>query len=214
MEDPSEFLQSLLRLPDDQIIPPDADLSPFYRTWGFTVFRTSYKDGSDQHWQSLLDKIASQVSIVVLGSDSSRQGNPVAQQIMSLFRLDARSKFELLNNLEMDQVRQLYKDGVGGQPMNSDERSRRCFLLADDEVLEGVSYNESWVKCVDVDYIAADHIPRNTRLGGQRYFGWMKMATQSVSQLWDMLGSRHLVGIAPPTIGGSHLTVWESDAGI
>jgi hypothetical protein len=85
--------------------------------------------------------------------------------------------------------------------MNKDHRSYRVFLVAD---------ATTTIKCVDADYQAADHIPQNRRLGTQRYFGWMPMLASCVAELWIELGVFPLQNIAPATIGGSHLEVWDA----
>ncbi|CAE7218117.1 hypothetical protein PTTW11_10991 [Pyrenophora teres f. teres] len=106
----------------------------------------------------------------------------------------------------MDQLRQRYNSGEGGEPMNADFNLHRIFLVADDEALSDTS--ASIVKCVDADYRAEDYIPRNTRVGRQRYFGWMRMKAGSVANFWVELGHFNMSEIAPPTIGGSHLETW------
>jgi hypothetical protein len=98
----------------------------------------------------------------------SAEEDPGFQKLWSLFYLDARSN-SALAGLDIDQLRQLYNSGEGGQPMNADYKLHRIFLFADDEVLSDPA--ASIVKCVDVDYRAEDHIPQNTRVGGKRYFG-------------------------------------------
>ena len=109
----------------------------------------------------------------------------------------------------MDQLRQLYNSGEGSQPMNADYHLHRIFLFADDEVLSGPA--ASIVKCVDADYRAEDHIPRNKRMGGQNYFGWMRMRAGSVAELWIHLNLFVMSKIASPTIGGGHLVIWDGD---
>jgi hypothetical protein len=158
------------------------------------------------------------------GSDSSKQFRPVRmralsatestednsgfQQLWSLFHLDARSD-PALAGLDMDQLRQLYNSGEGGQPMNADYNLHRIFLFADDKVLSDPT--ASIIKCVDADYRAEDYVPRNKRMGGQRYFGWMRMRAGSVAELWVCLDLFEMSTIAPLTIGGSHLVVWDGD---
>lgn len=217
----SDMVQGLLRLPDDQTFPPDADLSPFYTNWGFSVYRTAYGPSSDRQWQTLVDKIRAQaVAEVKLHSGPDQEhsgdrddgGDQSALQLLSLFRLDLHSDPATLKDADMDRVRQIYRDAVEGVPMHADRQSCfRLFLLVDDEVLAGAANGESWIKCVQVDYDAADYVPRNTRVGGQRYFGWMKMTTRSLLDLWSSLQSWDLQRIAPPTIGGMHLEVWDGD---
>ena len=107
----------------------------------------------------------------------------------------------------MDQLRQLYNSGEGGQPMNADFKSHRIFLFADDEVLSGV---DSIVKCVDADYRAEVFLPRHTR--GQRYAGWMRMNARSIANFWIELGFQHICEIAPPIIEGIQLVVWGQNA--
>jgi len=133
-----------------------------------------------------------------------------SEHLLSLFRLDLRSDPDILKDADMDRVRQLYREAVGGAPMHAEEQTCfRLFLLADEEVLAGVAGSEFQIKCVQVDYEAADYVPKNTRMGGQRYFGWMKMTTRSLLELWHLLQVQELQTIAPPTIGGMHSTVWN-----
>lgn len=44
----SDLVKGQLRLPEDQIFPAGADLNPYYRNWGFTVYRTAYGPSLDQ----------------------------------------------------------------------------------------------------------------------------------------------------------------------
>jgi hypothetical protein len=210
----ARFLEDLLHTPEGVILPTGTDLTPYYHPFGFSIYRTAYDPSTEQHWQAILDGIHADVIEQMTGPDGTYQADPVAQQILSLFRLDARSDPDTLAGLDMEEVRNVYKNGNGGQPMNANDKVRRCFLLVDEEVIEeyqAVSRTPGyrpWVKCVEVD-VASDHVPRNTRLGGQRYFGWMKMAIQSVPQLWSMLGLKWLSELAPATIGGANLVVWD-----
>jgi hypothetical protein len=176
-----------------------------HRNWGFTIYRTGF--GSDQQWQRLLQTIQTRAYEEAQSATETTEDDPGFQQLWSLFRLDARSD-PTLAGLDIDQLRQLYNSGEGGQPMNADYKLHRIFLFADDEVL--LDTNTPIIKCVDADYRAEDHIPQNTRMGGQRYFGWMRMIAGSVVELWDQLAIFEMSTIAPPTIGGSHLVVWGS----
>jgi hypothetical protein len=178
-----------------------------YRNWGFTIYRTGYGPSSEQQWQRLLQTIVTRAHEGVLNATDTIEDDPGFQQLWSLFRLDARS-YPALAGLDIDQLRQIYNSGEGGQPMNADYNLHRIFLFADNEVLSDP--DASIVKCVDADYRAEDYIPRNTRMGGQRYFGWMRMMAGSVADLWDQLGMFEMSTIAPPTIGGSHLVTWGS----
>ncbi|RYP65974.1 hypothetical protein DL771_008021 [Monosporascus sp. 5C6A] len=201
------MLGNLERVPEDQVPSPGS----YYPNWGFTIYRTQYGGSSDQKWQALLDKIQAQLveELEEEGGDDDDDAQ-AREKLSSLFRLDARSDAGLLQHASMDQVRQLYQDNQGGSPLNADLPTHRYFLLADAEVLEDAGRGEFWVKCVQPDYVAADYVPKNARLGGgQRYFGWMKMTTRSVFDLWRELDTRHLEGIAPQTIGGMHLVMWD-----
>lgn len=177
-----------------------------YRNWGFTIYRTGYGPSTDQQWQRLLQTIQTHAHKTTLSVTQATVDDPGFQHIWSLFHLDARSDIALAG-LDMDQLRLLYNNGDGGGPMNTDLRSHRVFLVADDEILSDV--DAFTVKCVEVDYRTEDYIPRNPRFGGQRYFGWMPMKAGCVAGLWKHLEFRDLDRIAPPTIGGSHLVIWE-----
>lgn len=193
-----KWLRDLCLLADDEIIG--------HRNWGFTVYRTGYGPSSGQQWQRLLQTIQASAHKKALEVTQATEDNPYFQQLWSLFRLDPRSDPSLAG-LDMDELRQLYNCGEDGEPMNADYKLHRIFLYADDEVLSDPT--ASIVKCVDADYRAEDHIPRHTRMGGQRYFGWMRMAAGSVTDLWAHLDLAVMSEIAPPTIGGSHLVVWD-----
>jgi hypothetical protein len=207
----SRFLKRLFNLPEDVLFHAGCDLSAYYQPWGFTVYRTAYGPSSEQHWQALLDGIRADVVGLITGPDGTHQANSEAQHILSLFRLDARSDVEILNGLNMEQLRQAYKDRIGGQPMNADHRERRLFLLVDDDVVEGhramanTPKYISWVQCVELDYLASNYEnPRNKRAGPQRYFGWMK------AQLWTDLETRWRFSIALDDTRLS-MAVWHSD---
>jgi hypothetical protein len=203
--DAKTWLNELLILSDDDFAGR--------RHWGFTIYRTGYGPSSDQQWQRLLETIkagAHEGAFEAIESEKEDpEDDPEFQELWSLFRLDARSD-PALAGLDMDQLRQLYNSssGEGSQPMNTDFKLHRIFLLADDEVLSDPA--ASIVKCVDVDYRAEDHIPRNPGLGGQRYYGWMPMKAGCVADFWVELGLAEMSEIAPPTIGGNHLVIWEA----
>jgi hypothetical protein len=63
----------------------------------------------------------------------------------------------------MEQLRLRYRSGDGGVPVNAYLRSHRVFLSAGGEVLSNA--DTSVVICVEVDYEAADYVPRNSRGG-------------------------------------------------
>tara|TARA_R110002003_G_scaffold118_6_gene10554 strand:- start:478 stop:1092 length:615 start_codon:yes stop_codon:yes gene_type:complete len=203
MVDAAEWHEQLRYLSETVAIVDD------FRNWGYTIYRTAYGPSTDQRWQQLLEKIQTQAYAATLRVCKTTADDPTVQQVWSLFRLDARSD-PALKGLSMEQLRLLYRNGDGGVPMNADLRSHRVFLLADEEVLSDA--DAFLVKCVEADYEAADHVPRNTRLGGQRYFGWMPMRSAEIVELWKELEFNDLERIAPRTIAGSHLKIWENVA--
>ena len=179
-----------------------------YRNWGFTIYRTYYGPTSQQAWETLLSKITLGTQESAEEMTDSDADDSEFQQMMSLFRLDARSDEGTLSGLDMDQLRAVYRDRVGGMPMNADFQDHyQLFLLVDEEVLA-----DPELEIVKCNYDAAQHVPRNSRLGGaQRYFGWMKMKVETVPYLWNELGYWTLDSIAPQTIAGMHLEAWEGD---
>jgi hypothetical protein len=178
-----------------------------FRNWGFTIYRTAYGPSTDQQWQQLLEKIQTKARTATSRVCQATADDPAVQQIWSLFRLDARSD-PTLDGLSMEQLRLLYRTSDGCVPMNADLRSHRVFLLADEEVLSAT--DAFIVKCVEADYEAADHVPRNTWQGGQWYFGWMRMRSAERVELWLELEDEDLERIAPRWVAGSTPEVWES----
>ena len=54
-----------------------------------------------------------------------------------------------------------------------------------------------WLKCVEVDYVAADHHPRRRGQGPRPYFGWFMMTAESVVELWEVLLDQDFEEIKP-----------------
>jgi hypothetical protein len=191
---------------------PPADIVAIvddFHNWGYTIYRTAYGPSTDQRWQQLLEKLQTQAYAATLKVCETTADDPAVQQVWTLFRLDARSD-PALEGLSMEQLRLRYRNGDGGIPIKPALLQQRVFLLADEEVLSDAG--ASLVKCVEADYEALDHVPRHTRYFGQRYFGWMPMNTAEIVALWKELEGESLERIAPETIGGSHLVIWESMA--
>lgn len=204
------WLRSLLIDPEDPDVSGDQS-DGTYRTWGFRIYRTSYGASSEQQWTELIEKIRSEAKEETAIVTDSDENDPVFQKVWELFRLDVHSDAATLDGLDLDQLREVHKNNNGGLTMKSEYAWRRqgVFLVADSEVFED---DGSWIKCVQADYVAADFQPRSGRHGSQRYFGWMKMTTESVADLWDQMGVfEGLDTIAPPTIGGMHLEIWNGD---
>lgn len=188
--------------------PSDVGEGDYFRIWGWTIYRTAYGPSTGQRWDEMLRTIQTHAYKELLEMTDTTERDAGFQHIWSLFRLDARSD-PALDGLDMDQLRLRFNEGHGGQPVNTGRRSHQAFLVADEGILSDV--DDSTIKCVDARYRAEEHIPRNTRMGGQRYFGWMPMRAVRVVDLWERLNVFDLERIAPLTIGGSHLIVWNGD---
>jgi hypothetical protein len=209
------FLEGLWRAPDGTFSPSGADLTVYDSVWGFTVYRTAYRPSSEEQWQALLDDIRADVVEQMTGPDGKYQADPTAQRMISLFRLDTRSDPAVLDGLNLDDLRTVYKDEVEGRPMNADRKERKLFLLVDHEVVNAPRKNpdeigyKSRIKCVDVEYVASNHVGRNPRAGPQIYFGWMKLATRCVPQLWSLSGLQWLDSLAPSVREGLEVEAWD-----
>jgi hypothetical protein len=94
------------------------------------------------------------------------------------------------------------------QATADDLRSHRLFLLADEEVLSDA--DAFLVKCVEADYEAANHVPRNTWQGGQWYFGWMPLRSAEIVELWLELEYEDLQRIAPRTVAARDPDIGEN----
>jgi hypothetical protein len=207
------LLASLLHPPWGKVFT-EAEQYQYYRNWGFTIYRTAYGTTTDEQWPSLLAKIEAQVldEINIHGASE-----PAAPTLRSLFHLDPRSDPDTLDGASMEHVRKLYQEGEasprdGKRPiMHENELTHRYFLLADAEVLDAVGRGDFWVKCVQADYADADYVPRNPFAGGQTYFGWTKMTTRSILELWSDLTVRDLVDVAPRVIEGKQREYYDGE---
>ncbi|PWI64365.1 hypothetical protein PCL_10534 [Purpureocillium lilacinum] len=133
-----------------------------------------------------------------------------ASKLISLFRLDSRSDPVTQAEATMHQLRDHYKNRVGGTPMNIE--SLHVFLVADAEVLTAVSERSLWVKCVQADHEAADYVPKNNRVWGgsrQTFFGWGKITFRSLVEFWGLTAPWNLERITPPTMDETQVEVWD-----
>ncbi|KAH7086799.1 hypothetical protein FB567DRAFT_51538 [Paraphoma chrysanthemicola] len=170
------------------------------RQWGFTIYRTYYGTGSDEQWSELLKNVIDGVT-QGLGRMEEADENPDATtQIRERFQLDARSDPATLDGLTLEHVQQLYVKGSGGRPMNTDKPIWRILLLADAQVLQDP--NLRLIKAVAADYDPVAAVPRNTRAGPQRYFGWITMPTTAVLDLYTELDTFYFEEIVYHTSGG------------
>ncbi|KAF9872603.1 hypothetical protein CkaCkLH20_09782 [Colletotrichum karsti] len=223
------IFKSAFRPPDGTSWTAGVDVSEYYRSWGFTIYRTAYGPATDAQWPTLLDKIRAQVASEIDCYVEAGEED-VAAQLKSLFVLDARSDAALLADKTMDEVREIYKQaavasrGPGDDDDNDDSQSlplmhygpnQRAFLLADAEVLEGVDRDPYfWVKCVEADFAEADSaaaVRGRVRAAAGLWFGWMKMTTRSVVDLFAEMPVRDLASIAPGTWTADEMSVYNGE---
>ncbi|KAH5131207.1 hypothetical protein HBH70_177090 [Parastagonospora nodorum] len=192
------ILNDCYRYPD-RIIMPEEDREQFLRPWGFIIYRTFYGPDSDESWTKLLQTITAGVRAGLNKMDGAEDTAATAK-VLGLFKLDARSDPALLAGLTLEDVRKLYlEEGPGAQLINMDNGPWRLFLLADAEVLGEADLR--LLKVVEGDYDPIDRVPKNTRGGPQRYFGWLTMSSTTVAELWDELYSYYLWELAGGTTG-------------
>ncbi|KAH4111885.1 hypothetical protein HBH47_233660 [Parastagonospora nodorum] len=192
------ILNDCYRYPD-RIIMPEEDREQFLRPWGFIIYRTFYGPDSDESWTKLLQTITAGVRAGLNKMDGAEDTAATAK-VLGLFKLDARSDPALLAGLTLEDVRKLYlEEGPGAQLINMDNGPWRLFLLADAEVLGEADLR--LLKVVEGDYDPIDRVPKNTRGGPQRYFGWLTMSPTTVAELWDELYSYYLWELAGGTTG-------------
>ena len=116
-----------------------ADHDKYYKPWGFMIYRTCYTPESDQQWKLLIDKISTTVLATLSACKDRGEDFHDTAMISENFKLDARSDSATLDGLTMDEVSQIYRNEVGGSPMemrNSLIPDHQIFLLADEEVLQ------------------------------------------------------------------------------
>ena len=194
----------LLAIRQGQDEPPPAAPAEneTYRNWGFRVYRTYYGPSSDQKWEDIIQRMRESVKGALAMLDGVKDD---AQILSELFHLDLRSDAATLDGLNLDQIRQIHQSSTD---LDNTICHKEAFLVADQDVLED---DNTWIKCVEADYVAPNHVPFSPRHFGPRYFGWMKMTTGSVADLWFVLEIlyRELSVFAPRTIGGMHLVIWD-----
>jgi hypothetical protein len=136
------------------------------------------------------------------GQEGAEDDTTSTAKAWSLFKLDARSDSAILDGKTLEQVRQMYVDATGGQPMNANDNPYRVFFLADVEVLMGSDYDSALIKVAEAEYDAAASVPKNWQYGPQRHFGWMKMPVRCVLDLWFKLERYFFMEIVESTAGG------------
>lgn len=196
----TKFLNDLYRYPEDRNVQPEEDIEQFLTYWGFTIYRTYYGPESDGQWSKLLKKTADGVEEGLTHLEEADEKPEATAKARDQFRLDARSDSATLEGLTLEDVRQLYLDRNGGQPMNTDNRPWRIFLLADAQVLQDPGFR--LLKAAAADYDPVATVPKNTWSGPQRYFGWITMPPTAIVDLYSELGTFTFKQIANNTSGG------------
>ncbi|KAF4331799.1 hypothetical protein FBEOM_14430 [Fusarium beomiforme] len=86
------------------------DNFPYYRQWGFTIYRTYYGPGSDQNWKMLLGALEQQTRLafgVYEEKEGADQGS--LHRLKELFYLDTRDDESLLDGLDIPAIRQIHQ---------------------------------------------------------------------------------------------------------
>ncbi|KAF5510858.1 hypothetical protein CGCS363_v003478 [Colletotrichum siamense] len=217
------ILKSSFRPPAGTSWTAGDDVGGYYRSWGFTIYRTAYGPATDEQWRTLQDKIRAQAVSEIDGYVEAGEED-VAAQLKTLFVLDARSDAALLADKTMDEVREIYKqaavasrssgndydnDNSQSLPLMHDGPNQRVFLLADAEVLEAV----------DADFTERDLAKTNGAPGAQGtgratagvWSGWMKMTTRSMVDLSAEMLVRDLASIAPGARAADERPVYNGE---
>jgi hypothetical protein len=159
---------------------PEEDQEQFLVHWGYTICRTYYGPRSDEQWLELLKNITDGVGKGLTELEEADKEPAAVTKARDQFRLDARSDLATLDGLTME--------GSGGQPMRGTQRRNRgtfIFLLADAQVLQDPDLR--LLKVADARYDPVAAVPRNTRSGPQRNFGWLTIPTTAVLDFYDWM---------------------------
>ncbi|KAH6988454.1 hypothetical protein EDB80DRAFT_865436 [Ilyonectria destructans] len=170
----------------------------YYNNWGFTIYRTYYSPESDEHWDMLLDALKRQTYLALgyfkdkeqyeydVERRKSRSWFGIYQhqdeymadlkRLKELFHLDPRQDPSLLSGLDIPQLREVC---LSEQPKAGEKMAGRHFrfvLVADEAVLKDIDRGEFIVKAVAYTW----------EEGGD-YWGWMRIPTGSLLELWHSL---------------------------
>jgi hypothetical protein len=188
METITRFLDHLYQLPKGRTVGPEEDQEQFLVQWGYTIYRTYYGPGSDEQWSKLLKDITDGVAEALTELEEAVKEPDTLTKIRDQFRLDARSDPATLDGSTLEDVRQVYLEGSGGQPMRGIQPCNFgivIFLLADAEVLQDPDLR--LLKVADARYDPVAAVPRNTRSGPQRNFGWLTIPTTAVLDFYNWM---------------------------
>lgn len=174
---PSRTLEQLTYpdsyIEDGIIEPPTSDYAPL----GFTLYRTDYTTAnSDQLWLLLLERLQEEVKQSLtrkycqpINTDEDRE---ICAELQSLVHMDGRSDAATLQGRTMDELRAMYINKTGGEPLNYKvPLNRRVFLMVDEEVFVALADpkpEKHWVKIVDVNY-EAERWGYHPRVGKQTF---------------------------------------------
>ncbi|RSL65534.1 hypothetical protein CEP51_012980 [Fusarium floridanum] len=180
----------LERLSEVPCWPPDQPTSISH--WGFTIYRTYYGPSSDDNWDKLLMTAKREAMEEVMNEGDDEAG----EKLKPLFCLDPRSDAALLSGVDRRGLIQIYNDHTGGPPMPT--CGPLVFLYADEDVLNQVSQGIFTLKAVDAEEKPREDIPPQEGdefFGKRRYWGWMKIETRQILELWGGLawGKTHHV---------------------
>jgi hypothetical protein len=165
---------------------PEEDQEQFLVHWGYTICRTYYGPRSDEQWLELLKNITDGVGKGLTELEEADKEPAAVTKARDQFRLDARSDLATLDGLTLEDVRKVYLEGSGGQPMRGIQPCNFgsvIFLLADAEVLQDPDLRLLKVADARHDPVAA--VPRNTWSGPQRNFGWLTIPTTAVLDFYN-----------------------------
>lgn len=181
MPDLQRVLEGLEQFPSDTDSPyPLEEIQP-PANWGFTIYRTYYGPSSDDNWNKMLVATKKHAEEELMTYDDDEEN----EKLKELFRLDARSDPSLLSGLDRKALCQTYHEGKGGKPMPQNEGF--VFLLADEEVLNQVGEGTFIVKAVDAEETPREEIPLREDDDEPTYWGWMRMETRQLLELWGEL---------------------------
>ena len=193
-------------------------LHELYRQWPIVVYRTDYSAGSDTTWETLTTKVQSEIKEQInkaaipysfdgettATDEEKAKYEEQAKNLLELLDFRAISDAATLDGASHDKLRELYKAFLQQEGLADTIQRQRPFFVADAEVLAD---DLKWIKCLDVPY--DPHLEWYIDRDPQRYFGWMKMVTNGVAELYSKLSGFSMEELAPATIGGMHLEIWE-----
>lgn len=186
--------------------------------WGFTIIRTAYGPGTDEQFQSLMDRMEAGVHSSLMAYAAPRCSDPdgevdrvmegLAEEVLRIFLLRIKSNKDVLDGASIEAIREMMKDeGPGEPPLNG----LGVVLLVDQEVLElapRAGAREPWLKVLELNYLPEMH-KGNVRVP-QYYFGWMILCSTFLWSFWNMLYLRELCVFAPAADPNGRLVkVWD-----